>query len=83
MVAHLVDSPVRRLRHQPTTVVQISGPASQLHIGVPIYTASSPKLIGAVSKEGTTMKKFRIYQACTTLAAIATVAIASGAGLKF
>jgi hypothetical protein len=29
------------------------------------------------------MKKFRIYQACTTLAAIATVAIASGAGLKF
>ena len=29
------------------------------------------------------MKKFRIYQACTTLAAIATLAIASGAGLKF
>jgi hypothetical protein len=29
------------------------------------------------------MKKFRIYQACTTLAAIATVAIASGAALKF
>ena len=28
------------------------------------------------------MKKFRIYQACTTLAAIATVAIASGAGLQ-
>ena len=39
--------------------------------------------MGTVSKEGTTMKKFRIYQACTTLAAIATVAIASGAGLKF
>jgi hypothetical protein len=29
------------------------------------------------------VKKFRIYQACTTLAAIATVAIASGAGFKF
>jgi hypothetical protein len=29
------------------------------------------------------MKKFRMYQACTTLAAIATVAIASGAGWKF
>lgn len=29
------------------------------------------------------MKKFRIYQACTALAAIATVAIASGAGFKF
>jgi hypothetical protein len=29
------------------------------------------------------MKKFRIYQACSTLAAIATVAIASGAGFKF
>lgn len=29
------------------------------------------------------MKKFRIYQACTTLAAIATLAIASGAGWKF
>jgi hypothetical protein len=29
------------------------------------------------------MKKFRVYQACTTLAAIATVAIASGAALKF
>jgi hypothetical protein len=39
--------------------------------------------MGTVSKEGTKMKKFRIYQACTTLAAVATVAIASGAGLKF
>ena len=29
------------------------------------------------------MKKFRLYQACATLAAIATVAIASGDGLKF
>jgi hypothetical protein len=29
------------------------------------------------------MKKFRMYQACATLAAIATVAIASGAGKKF
>ena len=29
------------------------------------------------------MKKFRMYQACTTLAAIATVVIASGAGFKF
>jgi hypothetical protein len=29
------------------------------------------------------MKKVRFYQACTTLAAIATVAIASGAGFKF
>jgi hypothetical protein len=29
------------------------------------------------------MKKFRIYQTCTTLAAIATVVIASGAGFKF
>lgn len=29
------------------------------------------------------MKKFRIYQACTALAAIATVAIASGAAWKF
>ena len=39
--------------------------------------------MGTVSKEGTNMKKFRIYQACTTLAAFATVAIASGAALKF
>ena len=39
--------------------------------------------MGTVSKEGTIMKKFRMYQACTTLAAIATVAIASGAGVKF
>jgi hypothetical protein len=29
------------------------------------------------------MKKFRMYQACTTLAAVATVAIAAGAGFKF
>ena len=29
------------------------------------------------------MKKFRMYQACTTLVAIATVAIAAGAGFKF
>ena len=29
------------------------------------------------------MKKFRLYQACSTLAAIAAVAIASGAGSKF
>jgi hypothetical protein len=29
------------------------------------------------------MKKFRMYQVCTTLAAIATVAIASGAGFKW
>jgi hypothetical protein len=29
------------------------------------------------------MKKFRMYQACSALAAIATVAIASGAGFKF
>jgi hypothetical protein len=29
------------------------------------------------------MKKFRMYQACTTLAAIATVAIDAGAGFKF
>jgi hypothetical protein len=29
------------------------------------------------------VKKFRIYQACTTLAAVATVAIAAGAGFKF
>ncbi len=29
------------------------------------------------------MKKFRVYQACTALAAIASLAIASGAGSKF
>jgi hypothetical protein len=29
------------------------------------------------------MKKFRMYQACSALAAIAAVAIASGAGYKF
>jgi hypothetical protein len=29
------------------------------------------------------MKKLRIYQACSALAAIATVAIAAGAGSKF
>jgi hypothetical protein len=29
------------------------------------------------------MKKLRIYQACSALAAIATVAIASGAAWKF
>ncbi len=29
------------------------------------------------------MKKLRMYQACSALAAIATVAIASGAGWKF
>jgi hypothetical protein len=29
------------------------------------------------------MKKLRIYQACSTLAAIAAVAIASGAGFKW
>ena len=29
------------------------------------------------------MKKLRVYQACTTLAAIAAVAIASGAGFKW
>ena len=29
------------------------------------------------------MKKFRVYQACSALAAIAAFAIASGAGSKF
>jgi hypothetical protein len=29
------------------------------------------------------MKKFHLYQACSALAAIAAVAIASGAGHKF
>jgi hypothetical protein len=29
------------------------------------------------------MKKFHLYQACSALAAIAAVAIASGAGNKF
>jgi hypothetical protein len=29
------------------------------------------------------MKKFRIYQACSAAAAIAALAIASGAGSKF
>lgn len=29
------------------------------------------------------MKKFRVYQACSALAAIAALAIASGAGSKF
>ncbi len=29
------------------------------------------------------MKKFRIYQACAALAAVASVAIAAGAGFKF
>ncbi len=29
------------------------------------------------------MKKLRVYQACSALAAIAAVAIASGAGSKF
>jgi hypothetical protein len=29
------------------------------------------------------MKKFRLYQACSAMAAIAAVAIASGAGYKF
>jgi hypothetical protein len=29
------------------------------------------------------MKKLRMYQACSALAAIATLAIASGAGYKF
>lgn len=29
------------------------------------------------------MKKFRVYQACSALAAIAACAIASGAGSKF
>ena len=29
------------------------------------------------------MKKFRMYQACSALAALAALAIASGAGCKF
>ena len=29
------------------------------------------------------MKKFRMYQACSALAALAALAIASGAGAKF
>lgn len=29
------------------------------------------------------MKKFRVYQACSALAALAALAIASGAGSKF
>lgn len=52
-------------------------------MGAPIQSGASPESDGAVSKRETRVKKFRIYQACSTLAAIATVAIASGAGLKF
>jgi hypothetical protein len=38
---------------------------------------------GGAANTEVSMKKFRVYQVCTALAAIATAAIASGAGSKF